>query len=131
LTYGYIFAILFALQLYNLLFTILAQQCIMNMINSTTNTPMETKNKSMPFILGEELVPVREAQKNITKYFSKGIVRVTKNGRSLGYLIADDMLAELIEAIESSNPHFLARMDKIKKTKKHIPLNKVLGEYGL
>ena len=43
----------------------------------------------MPFILGEELVNVREAQKNITKYFDKGIVRVTKNGKSLGYLIAD------------------------------------------
>lgn len=101
------------------------------MINSTSNTSMETKNKNMPFILGEELVPVREAQKNITKYFDKGLVRVTKNGKSLGYLIADDMLSELIESIESSNPNFLTRMDKIKKTTKRIPLNKVLGEYGL
>lgn len=92
---------------------------------------METKNKRMPFILGEELVNVREAQKNITKYFDKGIVRVTKNGKSLGYLIADDALAELIESIEASNPDFIAKMLAEKKTKKRIPLNKVLGDYNL
>ena len=83
----------------------------------------------MPFILGEELVPVREAQKNITKYFDKGIVRVTKNGKSLGYLIADDALAELIESIEASNPEFISKMLAEKKTKERIPLNKVLGDY--
>ena len=85
----------------------------------------------MPFILGEELVPVREAQKNITKYFSKGIVRVTKNGKSLGYLIADDTLSEIIENIESNSPHFIAEMEADQKTKKRIPLEEVLEEYGM
>ncbi len=92
---------------------------------------METKNKYMPFILGEELVPVREAQKNITKYFEQGIVRVTKNGKSLGYLIADDTLSEMIEMIESNNPHFIAEIEADQKTKKRIPLEEVLEEYGM
>lgn len=80
----------------------------------------------------EELVPVREAQKNITKYFKKGIARVTKNGRSLGYIISDKMLENLIEEIESSNPAFIAEMEKIKKeSKKTIPLNEVAKEFGI
>jgi predicted DNA-binding transcriptional regulator len=101
------------------------------MLETLKKSPMETKTKKMPFIMGEELVPVREAQKNITKYFDKGIVRVTKNGKSLGYLIADETLAELIEYIESSNPEFIAEMEAEKKTKKRIPLQKVLGDYSL
>lgn len=92
---------------------------------------MKIKNTNMSFILGEELVPVREAQKNITKYFDKGIVRVTKNGKSLGYLISDNMLSEIIEEIESGNPKFIAEMEAEKKTKKRIPLQEVLNEYGM
>jgi len=101
------------------------------MLETLNKTTMKTKNKNIPFILGEELVPVREAQKNITKYFNKGIVRITKNGKSLGYLISDDMLAEIIEEIESGNPKFIAEMEAEKKTKKRIPLKDVLKEYGM
>lgn len=89
----------------------------------------------MPIItlpLIEELVPVREAQKNITKYFEKGITRITKNGKSLGYLISDKALNELIEDIKASNPVFLEQMEAIKKkSKKTIPLQKVIKEYNM
>jgi hypothetical protein len=84
-----------------------------------------------PFILGEELVPVREAQKNITKYFEKGFARVTKNGKSLGYLISDKMLDEILENIEAANPAFIAGMEAESKTKKRIPLSRVMKEYGI
>lgn len=85
---------------------------------------------TLPLI--EELVPVREAQKNITKYFEKGIIRVTKNGKSLGYLISDKALDELIEDLKSSNPVFLEQMEAIKKkTKKTIPLKDVMKEYNM
>lgn len=101
------------------------------MLEILKKSPMKIKNTNMSFILGEELVPVREAQKNITKYFDKGIVRVTKNGKSLGYLISDNMLSEIIEEIESGNPKFIAEMEAEKKTKKRIPLQEVLNEYGM
>lgn len=85
---------------------------------------------TLPLI--EELVPVREAQKNITKYFEKGITRITKNGKSLGYLISDKALAELIEDVKSSNPAFLERMEAIKKkSTKTIPLKGVMKEYNM
>lgn len=79
--------------------------------------------------LMEELVPVREAQKNITRYFKKGIARITKNGRSLGYIISDKMLEDLIEDIEASNPAFIARMEKEIRTKKRIPLDDVIKKF--
>ena len=81
--------------------------------------------------LGEELIPVREAQKNITKYFKKGITRVTKNGKSLGYLLSDRALEDLIEDIEATNPAFIAEMEAESKTKKRIPLDKVMKKYGI
>ena len=68
--------------------------------------------------LMEELVPVREAQKNITKYFEKGIARVTKNGRSLGYIISDKMLDEIFEKVAERNPAFLSRIEALKKQSK-------------
>ncbi len=79
----------------------------------------------------EELVPVREAQKNITKYFKKGIARVTKNGRSLGYIISDKMLEDIIEDIEASNPAFIAEMEKEARTKKTYSLEEVAKECGI
>ncbi|MFH0820195.1 MAG: hypothetical protein V1908_00310 [Candidatus Peregrinibacteria bacterium] len=88
--------------------------------------------------LMEELVPVREAQKNITKYFEKGIARVTKNGRSLGYLISDkkfdEMMDEMKEKIEESNPAFIAEMEALaKKSKKEkgVPLEQVAKKLGI
>ncbi|MBI5411801.1 hypothetical protein HZA43_01345 [Candidatus Peregrinibacteria bacterium] len=82
--------------------------------------------------LNEELVPVREAQKNITKYFKRGITRVTRNGRSLGYMISDAMLEEMIEQIEQGNPAFIKRMEAIARhSKKTTPLKEVMKEYGL
>jgi len=92
---------------------------------------MITRFKKSPFLRSEELVPVREAQKNITRFFKKGLVRVTKNGRSLGYLLSDEALADLIEDIEASNPAFIAEMEKEMKSKKRIPLDDVLKEYGI
>lgn len=83
----------------------------------------------------EELVPVREAQKNITKYFEKGLARITKNGRSLGYLISDKkfdaLIADLIEKIEESNPVFIAEMEKEARTKKRISLEEIARKHGI
>lgn len=80
----------------------------------------------------EELVPVREAQKNITKYFEKGFTRITKNGRSLGYLISDKMMKEILEKMEEGSPAFIARMEAIaRKSKKTTPLKEVMKKYGL
>jgi len=82
------------------------------------------------FPLGEELVPVREAQKNITQYFDKGLVRITKNGKSLGYLISDAILDELMEYIEAGNPAFLSEMDKASQSTKRVSLDQMLKKYN-
>ena len=81
--------------------------------------------------LHEELVPVREAQKNISRYLEKGIARVTRNGRSLGYLVSDSAMDDLIESIEERNPAFLAAMEREAKSKKRTPLAEVMKEYGI
>lgn len=88
---------------------------------------------NFPYIKNEPLVPVADAQRNLTKQFKQGLVRITKNGKSLGYIISDEMMEEMMENIEALNPRFIDEMEQIKQTdkKQFVPLEKILKEYNL
>lgn len=86
-----------------------------------------------PYIKNEPLVPVADAQRNLTAQFKKGLVRITKSGKSLGYLISDEMMMEMMEDIEALNPRFLEEMEKTKATDKSklVSLEDAMKEFDL
>lgn len=77
------------------------------------------------------LIPVKDLQKNATKQFEKGLVRITKNGKSLGYVISDEMMEEILENIEALNPKFIAEMKKEDEDKNLTSFENLKKKYSL
>lgn len=82
-------------------------------------------------ITNEPLVPVRDAQKNLTKQFQQGFVRVTKNGKSLGYIVSDEIMQDILENMAASNPRFIAEMQEEDKDENLTSFEDLKKEYGL
>ncbi len=86
---------------------------------------------TFPFIKNEPLVSVATAQKNLSKQFERGLVRISKNGKSLGYVISDEAMEEILEGIEASNPRFISEMKAEDDDKNLTSLEALEKEYNV
>lgn len=84
-----------------------------------------------PFI-NQPLVSVNEVQRDPIRQFKRGFVRVIKDEKSLGYLISDKMMEEILEEFDAHNPGFLKSMTKMMKEENNLTtLEEIKKEFDL
>ena len=82
----------------------------------------------------ERVASIRDIQKNLSRAL-RGITRVTRGSRTIGFFLANDDFAELVESQEAlSSPAFIRHVAKARrelKQGKSRSLSSVAKEYGL
>ncbi|MEK7540075.1 MAG: hypothetical protein AAB558_02400 [Patescibacteria group bacterium] len=82
----------------------------------------------------ERVVSIRELQMNPSKVL-KGITRIMKNGKSIGFFLDKEALEDMLEDFEALNsPKYLAsirRADQEIREGKTLSLGKVMKKYGV
>ncbi|HWQ99608.1 MAG TPA: hypothetical protein VN397_02035 [Candidatus Methylomirabilis sp.] len=82
----------------------------------------------------ERVASIREIQKNPSRML-RGITRVTRGSKTVGFFLSNDDFAELVESQEAlASKPFITRIAKARrdmKAGKGTPLKNLLKEYGV
>jgi len=93
-----------------------------------------TYMNTFSILADERVASIRDIQKN-PSHALRGITRVTRGSRTIGFFLANDDFAELTESQEAlSSPSFIRRVAKSRrelKQGKFRSLGSVAKEYGL
>ncbi len=89
---------------------------------------------SFSLLTNERIASIREIQKNPSKVL-RGVTRVTRGSKTIGFFLANEDFADLVESHEAlGNASFVRRVKKARrdlKSGKMISLEKLAQEYGV